>query len=190
MSNVAEAMTPDAIAARIDAINSLIEAEERAARDLALPAAAGSDEAVAAYAEAVQKINALHADKTLLAAAAAVAASQASSRSAAEAEAARAAAKDRAKDLAAQLVGMAQRTDVIAEEFASILRTMPELERALWAALREAGEPPSDGVVGRRNLVGHVASVVTSAPLAPSLRPRPAADVSRVAWSFLLDEDI
>lgn len=94
MSNVAEAMTPDAIAARIDAINSLIEAEERAARDLALPAAAGSDEAVAAYAEAVQKINGLHADKTLLAAAAAVAASQASSRSAAEAEAARALIRD------------------------------------------------------------------------------------------------
>ncbi len=188
MSNVAEAMTPDAIAARIDAINSLIEAEERAARDLALPAAAGSDEAVAAYAEAVQKINALHADKTLLAAAAAVAASQASSRSAAEAEAARAAAMARAKDLAARLITMADRADAVGLEFASIVQTLPEVEATLWAALREAGEDVSDGTIGRRGLANYAVSTVTQAHL--PLRPRGCAEVARVAWSFLLDEDI
>lgn len=183
-------MTPQYFDTRITALNDALADAERAVNDLALPAASGDAGAVERLAKAQARQAQLEADRLILEKARAAAATKADAAALAEAEAARAAAKDRAKDLAAQLVGMAQRTDVIAEEFASILRTMPELERALWAALRGAGELPSDGVVGRRNLVGHVASVVTSAPLAPSLRPRPAADVSRVAWSFLVDEDI
>lgn len=84
---------------------------------------------------------------------------------------------------------MAQRAEAIAEEFRSIVLKLPEVEAALWAELKKAGDQTTDGVIGRRNLASHAVSTVTHAHL--PLRPRGCAEVAAVAWGFLLtDKDI
>lgn len=182
--------TPEQIDARLAALADALADAERTVAQLALPAAAGRTDAVNDLAKAQAKITQLNFERDVLEKARAAAATQVDEAALAEAARLRAEAKAQAVKHAARLVDMAQRADTLAAEFRSLVETMPDVEAELWRLLQEAGEEVSDGTVGRRGLARHAVNAVTSATLAPSLRPRAVADVAGVAWACLLDKEI
>lgn len=173
---------------RLTALSDAMNEAEQTVTDLALPAAAGSSDAIEKLAKAQAKIVALSKDRDILQRARSSAANQADVASQAEAEAERQAAKERATGHAERLFHMAQRIDAIALEYRGIVAEMSNVEHDLWHALREADCVVSDSVVGRRNLVTHAVSAVTSATAPLGMRTRPCASVAGVAWSFLLGD--
>lgn len=181
-------LKPQDIDARLDQLAGALTDAEREIDGLALSAAAGERAAIDKLAKAQATVAALKNDREILERARAAAATQVDEAALAAAARRRAEAKARAVQHAARLMEMAQRADTMAAEFRSLVETMPEVEADLWSALREAGEEISDGTVGRRGLVRHAVTAVTSAPM--PIRPRACADVAGVAWACLLDKEI
>ena len=179
---------PKDIDAKLALLDATLTDTERAVDLLSLPAASGDARSIEKLAAARDRIAQLKADREILERARAAAAAQIDQAAMAEAARLRVEAKERAIGHARRLLDLAKRVDVMVEEFRSIAATMPEIERDLWAALKEADEPVSDGTIGRRNLSGHAVNAMAAATL--NIRPRPCSELATVGWGFLIDGDI
>lgn len=181
-------LQPQDIDAKLAALDATLTDTERAVDTLSLPAASGDARSIEKLAAARARIEQLRGDREILERARAAAIFQAKNAADADAARKRADAKERAIGHARHLHDMANRVDVLVEEFRSIWATMPDVERALYVAMHEAGEPVSDGVIGRRNLQGHAANAMAAATL--NIRPRTVSEIATVAWKELIEGEI
>ncbi|MFB6448383.1 hypothetical protein [Bradyrhizobium tunisiense] len=164
---------------------------EQDARDLALPAVSGDQDAVASLASANSSIGQIRADLIILERARASVVEQQRQASEADATAYRARHLEIAQDRAAEIVKLAARADELVAEFKRVFAGISATEREIWMALNEASAPPSDAVVGRKNLGNFVMASLTAFTNGTDRfgQTRAVADVAAKAWADLLSND-
>lgn len=188
----ASAPTSAQIDASIAIVREQISLMEDEARELSLPAVAGDEQARALLTNVRAKIQQAEADLTVLADARISALGK-------ECEAAEA--KDQgyrdrnlqiARDRAAAIVQLASRADSLVAEFKTLISDMRGVEREIWNAAREAGQPADGAIVGRKNLEQFAVDRLLrfTKGLDRFGKDEPVATWAQMAWAHLLRDEV
>lgn len=165
---------------------------EQDARDLALPAVSGDQDAITSLASANSSIGQIRAELVILERARVSVVEQQKKTSEADAAAYRARHLEFAQDRAAAIVKLAARADELVAEFKSVYDDLGATENQMWEALCEASALPQDAIVGRRNL--RLLAIESMNAFTKGVdkfnKPRAVADVAKRAWAHLLKNDI
>ncbi|MGM4915894.1 hypothetical protein [Tardiphaga sp. 813_E8_N1_3] len=193
MSMLANANVATLTSAQIDGnlavARDLIGQLEDQSRDFSLPAASGDEAAVALLANVRAQIRQATEDVSVLELARQVAIASELNAAKMKDEAYRARHHQTARERAAEIVKRAVRADELLAELKAAIGGIAETERAIWNALRDAGEPPGDAIVGRKNLsqfaVDRVVAFSNGNDRLNANRPL-VAEIARRAWANLL----
>jgi hypothetical protein len=185
----APTMTVQQIEVQIADARRCLAAFQQRSRELALPTVGGDPDAIASLAETNSASDQVLADLVVLEhARAAAVEQQAANDAAAHAEycAGRMAI---ARDRAGAIVKLAARIDGLISEFETVFTEMSATENEIRKALREAGAPPNDVIIGQRGLGVFAIASLTALTSGTSRfnKPRAVADVATMAWADLLE---
>jgi len=165
---------------------AMIEFEAEAER-LSLGAVSGNPQAIDALATVHGKIAQAATDRTVLISARAAASKIENASKAADADAERAAAMEQARDNAGKILAAARRVDAIAGEFRALLMKLTNGERAIWAALRKAGQTPGGGIIGQQGIADLAVDAMVNASRPVAFRPQSITARAEAAWGDLLE---
>lgn len=184
-------MTVDQIDAQIKAARERLAVLRSEARELSLPAVSGDGDAVSSLAQTNAETDRVLADLVVLDQARSAALQRLASEDAAALAAYRARHLLIAQDRAAAIVKLSARADELIAEVKRVFADLTETENDIRKALREAGVPPSDVVVGQKGIaVFAVASLNAFANGTDRFnKQRAVADIARNAWADLLKHD-
>lgn len=184
-------LTPNEIAAQIDALDrSMTDLGNRAA-DLALAAAEGDADAAARLAQINAEIEAMRGDRFILTQACRAAEARAEIADEAEQARQRAAARDEAQGHVVRLLNAARRADAIVAELRAVAAEMADAEAAARDAARRAGGLLVDSRVGQRGAVAHAVGNLTktaTGAVKVNTPVRPCAEFVTVGWRDLIEE--
>lgn len=187
----AAAPTSAQIDANIALVREQISMMEDEARELSLPAVAGDEQARTLLANVRTKVQQAKADFEVLA----DARISALGREREAAEAKDQAYRDRnlqiARERAAEIVQLASRADGLVAEFKTLISDMRGVEREIWNAAREAGQPADGAIVGRKNLEQFAVDRLLrfTKGLDRFGKDEPVATWAQVAWAHLLTNE-
>ncbi|KRR27502.1 hypothetical protein [Bradyrhizobium retamae] len=184
-------MTVDQIEEQIGAARERLAVLDQQAQSFALPAVAGDQDAAASLARINADVRQITADVSVLARAKLTIEQQQMKASEAEVTAYHLRHFEIAQDHAAAIVKLASRADDLVAQFKAVFAEMSATERKIWKALREASAPPSDAVVGRKNLGQFAIASLTAFTTGIDRygQTRAVADVAAKAWADLLKSD-
>lgn len=184
-------MTVEQIDAQIKAARERLAGLRSDARELSLPAVSGDGGALSSLAQTNGETDRVLADLVILDQARSVALQQLATVDAAALAAYRAGHMSVAQNRAAAIVKLAGRADELVAEFKVVFAELSTIEREIWNALREASAPPSDAVVGRKNLGQFAIASLTAFANGTDRfgQTRAVADVAAKAWANLLNSD-
>lgn len=184
-------MTVEQIDPQIKAARERLAALRSEARELSLPAVSGDGGALSALAQANAETDRVLADLVILDQARSAALQQLATVDAAALAGYRARHMSIAQDRAAAIVKLATRIDELVAEFKVVFAEMSATEREIWTALHEASAPPSDAVVGRKNLGQFAIASLTAFTNGTDRfgQTRAVADIAAKAWANLLNSD-
>lgn len=187
----APSMTVDQIDAQIKAARQRLAVLRSKARELSLPVVSGDAEALSSLAQTNAETDRVLADLVVLDQARAVALQRMASEDAAALAGYRARHLTIAQDRAAAIVKLAIRADELVAEVKRVFTDLTDTENDIRRALREAGVPPSDVVVGQKGLaVFAIASLNAFTNGTDRFnKPRAVADIAKQAWADLLNHD-
>lgn len=190
-STVVETPTSRQIEAQLAAARERIATLDDKARDLSLPAVAGDQQAVTSLASIRVQIQQAEADLAVLADARMSALRHEASATEDEAQAYRERHFQTARERAAVIVQLAGRADELVAEFKTLVADMRGVEREIWIALREAGQPADSAIVGRKNLdefpVNQLRMFVNGTDRFRDAKP--VVEIAKRAWSHLLTDE-
>lgn len=161
------------------------------AQELAMPTVSGDQDAAAALARINAQVRQVTGDVAVLDRARLTAVEQQRKASEAEVTAYHLRHFEIARDHAAAIVKLASRADDLVAQFKAVFAEMSATEREIWKSLREASAPPSDAVVGRKNLGQFAIASLTAFTTGIDRygQTRAVADVAANAWADLLKHD-
>lgn len=186
-----EATTVNQIDAQIKAARERLATLRIEARELSLPAVSGDGEAVSSLGQTNAEMDRVLADLVVLDQARSVALQRLASDDAAALADYRARHLSIAQERAVAIVKLAVRADELVGEVKRVFADLTETENEIRRALREAGVPPNDVVIGQKGLaVFAIASLNAFTNGTDRFsKPRAVADIAKQAWASILSSD-